>query len=88
MPYFRKKPVTIEAVQFTGTARSARECVAFMGLDPSIGKLYRQPRTLKIDTLEGVMTASNGDWIIKGVRGEFYPCRNESFMRLTKQRER
>jgi hypothetical protein len=39
------------------------------------------PPTLWIDTLEGRMEASVGDWIIKGVEGEFYPCKNNIFIK-------
>ena len=70
---FRKKPVIIEAVQFDGTLRSTDplmipECSQELGSD-----------TLQIPTLEGVMTARPGDWIIKGVKGEFYPCKPDIF---------
>ena len=43
-----------------------------LGFTPALG-------TLDIPTLEGVMTASPGDWIIKGVAGEFYPCKSDIF---------
>jgi len=74
MPHFKKKPVVIEAVQFTGTLDNFVELAAFMGSETFIndGKI-------EIDTLEGVMTASKGDWIIKGVQGEFYPCKPDIF---------
>jgi hypothetical protein len=79
MPQFRKKPVVIEAVQYTGiNERIANELEAFMGKPPAIvdadGKLC-----LSITTLEGEMLASPGDWIIKGVKGEFYPCKPDIF---------
>ncbi len=75
MPKFRKKPVVIEAVQFTGD--NDLEIAAFTGEDnadpnPDDPKWY-------IYTLEGVMTADVGDWIIKGVQGEFYPCKPDIF---------
>lgn len=41
--------------------------------------LDKEPRHVKIKTLEGVMTGFPGDWIICGVKGEFYPCKNDIF---------
>lgn len=66
-----KKPVVIEAVQWTG--ENTQELSEFMGVTSFCdGKV-------QISTLEGVLTASKGDWIIKGVRGEFYPCKPDIF---------
>lgn len=74
MPLFRKKPVVIEAVQWTGD--NFDEVVAFT----SARAWRRVPgHDLKIDTLEGVMTADIEDWIIKGVKGEVYPCKPDIF---------
>ena len=70
---FRKKPVVIEAVRWTG--ENATDVAAFcpgIGFGPVTGCAF-------IKTLEGRMTALPGDWIIKGVRGEFYPCKPEIF---------
>ena len=69
---FRKKPVVIDAVQYTGPNFSEME--AFVGGDAEFrnGKLV-------IATLEGALRASVGDWIIKGVKGEFYPCKPDIF---------
>ena len=80
MPMFRKRPVVIEAVQFTG--RNHREVLGFcypdMSEDGLAGaEIMRLP--IVIETLEGHMTASVGDWIIKGVKGEFYPCKPDIF---------
>ena len=68
---FRKKPVVIEAVQFTG---NFDEIEQFVGGDANFtnGKLV-------IATLEGALHASRNDWIIKGVKGEFYPCKPDIF---------
>jgi hypothetical protein len=74
---FRKKPVVIEAMQYDGSMESQREIVnwtrgraqGFFDLD------YH----LVISTLEGDMRADAGDWIIKGVKGEFYPCKPDIF---------
>ena len=84
MAKFRKKPVVIEAVQFDGTAGGA--VVVFNSFDESdMPDAKFSPSadvkvgTLSIPTLEGVMTADKGDWIIKGVAGEFYPCKPAIF---------
>lgn len=81
MPKFRKKPVVIEAIQFDGSTTSAVALEDWMR-----GRIYIQPsintrdlRDLEIRTLEGVMNARPSDWIIKGVRGEFYPCKPDVF---------
>jgi hypothetical protein len=72
---FRKRPVEVEAVQWTGD--NADEIERFAGDAyetwlPSVDKVA-------ICTLEGEMTASVGDWIIRGVQGEFYPCKPDIF---------
>jgi hypothetical protein len=73
MAKFRKKPVVIEAMQLT--LETAEECLAFCG-----GKIKVHPLIgMVIETLEGNMTADNGDWILKGVAGEFYPCKPDIF---------
>lgn len=72
-----KKPVEIEAIQFLDTVERIKEIHDFMGKDFSIA--YSENPVLKIPTLEGVMTASVGDYIIKGVHGEFYPCKPDIF---------
>ncbi len=77
MRKFRKKPVTIEAIQLTD-AKSVLDIEAWID-SPTVG-FNTSPPTLWIDTLEGRMTAYAGDWIIKGVNGEFYPCKNEIFI--------
>lgn len=77
MAQFRKKPVTIDAWQFDGTAASAAiiqaQCPAIKFFDDKRGAY------LLIQTLEGDMRADNMDWIIKGVKGEFYPCKPDIF---------
>lgn len=74
---FRKKPVVIEAIQFTGDAGNVSECFAFC--QPLYMETYRCNDTLTIPTLEGKMICSKGDWIIKGINGEFYPCKPDVF---------
>ena len=78
---FRKKPVVIEAIQFTGYNEHefndySLECFNNFGNYFEYG---RDTGTLAIKTLEGTMIASKGDWIIKGVNGEFYPCKPDIF---------
>ena len=74
---YRKKPVVIEAIEFTGWNWS--ECCLFMGEAVIAPDMLDKREELKIPTLEGVMTASVGDYIIKGVHGEFYPCKPDIF---------
>ncbi len=73
MPFFRKKPVVIEAVQFDGTLTSIE------GMSIPVATQELGSRTVQIPTLEGEMTAQPGDWIIRGVQGEFYPCKPDIF---------
>jgi hypothetical protein len=74
---FRKKPVVIEALQFTST--NWYEIGAFAGKKAGIAHKTGEPDVCLIKTLEGEMRASKGDWIIKGVKGEFYPCKPDIF---------
>lgn len=75
---FRKKPVVIEAVQWQGD--NLHELIAFIG-----EHLRTDASGLIINTLEGQMFASPGDWIIKGVQGEFYPCKPDIFQQTYEQ---
>jgi hypothetical protein len=70
---YRKKPVAVEAVQYTGL--NSAEIESFTG--QPIGKETGKPIVIK--TLEGQHIASIGDFIIKGVKGEFYPCKPDIF---------
>jgi len=74
---YRKKPVVIEAEQFTeqnaDRAFNFIRCNCYPDTDSNGNK------TIKIQTLEGEMTATLGDFIIKGVQGEFYPCKPDIF---------
>ena len=72
-----KKPIEIEALQYTG--ENLEECIEFMGNNFDIVRYDSVSETLKINTLEGVMTCSLNDYIIKGIRGEFYPCKPDIF---------
>jgi len=84
MRKFRKKPVVIEAEQFDGSWASAKPILEWMEPSRPIDRsgarwADRDGGTIFINTLEGEMTASPGDWIIKGVKGEFYPCKPDIF---------
>jgi len=82
---YRKKPVVIEAMQWDGSAEGATPIVNWILEGPLTasyhehlldGSIIAHPDPfLRINTLEGVMIASTGDFIIKGVKGEFYPCK-------------
>lgn len=74
---YRKKPVVIEAVQYLGYDTNGEECELFIG-DSFESHIPTQDK-IEIRTLEGPITASKGDWIIKGVQGEFYPCKPDIF---------
>lgn len=80
MGKYRKKPVVIEAMQFTDATRdevvewSGARCTA---IDDD-GALY-ETANLFIKTLEGEMMVRPDDWIIRGVKGEFYPCKPDIF---------
>ncbi len=78
---FRKKPVEIEARAFV--LEQAEDVARWCG-----GRYREEAKAsdhtdvaifLDIPTLEGIMTANRGDWVIKGVRGEFYPCKPDIF---------
>ncbi len=72
MGRYRKKPVEIEALQYTGDNK--KECETF--IEGNFDNTLNYPN---IKTLEGVMRVSNGDFIIRGVDGEFYPCKESIF---------
>ncbi len=76
---YRKKPVVIEAIEWDGSrdAWLAIEKWAFAYVDKLDSNLHNQ--TIQIPTLEGEMTANKGDYIIKGVANEIYPCKPDIF---------
>ncbi len=75
MPKFRKKPVVIEALQYTRNGLEAELVADWCGGD-------QNDNGIVIHTLEGDMQADYDDWIIKGVKGEFYPCKPDIFVQL------
>lgn len=91
---FRKKPVVIEAMEYDGT--NADQLIEFMGgtkqanaetkTRPGPGRGVHQE--LVIHTLEGDMSASLNDWIIRGVQGEFYPCKPDIFAATYEREDR
>ena len=75
---YRKRPVEVEAIQFDGW--NWREVYQFMSDEPLMfTQDFRKEEYILIETLEGVMKAKVGDYIIKGVHGEFYPCKPDIF---------
>lgn len=82
---FRKRPVVIQAALFDGTKFCADEIAAWAidseNFSAVVGRSGKGERCfdLRIRTLEGSMTALPGDWIIRGVQGEFYPCKPDIF---------
>jgi hypothetical protein len=75
MPFFKKKPVVIEAVFWSGD--NLPQVMQFMG--SNLGGRLTDGGGIEIKTLEGTMTANEGDWIIRGVKNELYPCKDEVF---------
>jgi hypothetical protein len=74
---FRKKPVEIEAVKWDGN--NVVEIQMFISNGSWHWISEKDGVTLYIATLEGKMKADIGDWIVKGVKGEFYPCKPDIF---------
>ena len=89
MAKYRKKPVVIDAVQWTGDnwqevydfTKDSDGLSLTTGPHPQIEEYGHVGDKLcvTVETLEGLMTARQGDWIIKGVKGEFYPCKPDIF---------
>ena len=77
---YRKKPVVIEAIRFIGS--NYEEIREFIGQNTLCSDL-----SIVISTLEGDMVAQKGDYIIKGVQGEFYPCKPDIFAQTYEKTE-
>ncbi len=77
MAKYRKKPVVIEALQYGPYSAPTVELLMF--LTQSGREVSTCDDGIQIHTLEGIMTASVGDYIIKGISGEFYPCKPDIF---------
>lgn len=94
MTTYRKRPVEVEARQWNGGAEAASKIIAWIPENDGTASWHAaveayegedgkgtdaQPEVLAIVTLEGTMRAAVGDWIIRGVAGEFYPCKPDIF---------
>lgn len=80
---YRKRPVVIEAAQWLpGDLVAAGRVIGWL-MAHNVDFFHETGRgkttTIEIRTLEGVMTGDPGDWIIRGVKGEFYPCKPDIF---------
>ena len=78
MARYRKRPVVIEAVQWEGTKASFDDIMAMGDIRWEPGEMDSETFTIK--TLEGDHLARRGDYIIKGIQGEFYPCKESIFI--------
>lgn len=78
---FRKKPVEIDAWQFTMPPTPMPQWLSHAIVQGCVvaAPIQEMPRYLTIYTLEGPRKASEGDWIIRGVKGELYPCKPDIF---------
>lgn len=86
---YRKKPVVIEAVQLTAEFLSPNENTRFPSwwidavndnvISPTRPNDFNREHVLAVHTLEGTIYADKGDWIIRGVKGELYPCKPDVF---------
>lgn len=80
---YRKKPVVIEAIIWDGTDERWDEIATWLGsgfgVKATATNSANGERRIYIETLEGTMSASPGDYIIKGVKDEFYPCKPDIF---------
>ena len=86
---YKKKPVIVEAIQWDGSYESTRQVCEFMGRTVANNEMTQRKfeeyvyscvnNGMYIHTLEGQMKASIGDYIIKGVNGEIYPCKPDIF---------
>lgn len=78
---YRKKPVEVEAMNIgvESMLNVARWCGGRIQTSAKASDPSDIASWLEIPTLEGIMRANKGDWVIRGVNGEFYPCKNEIF---------
>ena len=82
---FRKKSVVIDAMEWPGGADKATLVIDWILDGGGTARYYeadylaKTPEVIEIDTLEGTMQAQRGDWVIRGVKGEFYPCKPDIF---------
>lgn len=88
-----KKPIVISAIEFTGEVQNLSDVADFMKGPLCFENIKDGPsgkplRCLVISTLEGDMLAKKGDYIIKGIQGEFYPCKPAIFRATYKEVEK
>jgi hypothetical protein len=79
---FKKKPVVVEAEQFLPNDESVEKVMALASQGSrkvTVNTHADGKREMFIDTLEGIMEAQIGDWIIRGIAGEVYPCKPDIF---------
>ena len=75
---FRKRPVDIDAMQLDRD--NAKDvCDWIQSRMPDASVWYNADGAVGVDTLEGLMRVDIGDWVIRGVQGEFYPCKPDIF---------
>lgn len=84
MGYYRKKPVVIEAFRWTG-GHDQTEDPEWIINRIKMGQVSFADGRMYIKTLEGVMAADSGDYVIKGVQGEIYPCKPDIFEQTYEQ---
>ncbi len=77
MKKYRKKLVVVEAMQYDGNNR--KEIRDWAGALVFVNYADSSDKNLYIETLEGQMAAHMGDWIIRGIKGELYPCKPDIF---------
>lgn len=82
MAFYRKKPVVIEAIQWTGTLTSKHNIASYFPELNTVALSWKGDivSNWEIGTLEGKHKVSPGDFIIKGIKGEFYPCKPDIFL--------
>lgn len=92
MPQFRKKPIVVTAVQVLednyfdlreledeSARRNAQRTVRLYYVTDETGSISNHVHHVEVETPEGIMVANYGDWIIRGIKGEFYPCKPDIF---------
>lgn len=80
----RKKPVVVDAIQYLPNEQSVNAIMALASSGSRVVENFVSPEgnyNMYIETLEGKMQASIGDWIIRGVNGELYPCKPDIFLK-------
>lgn len=79
---YRKKPVIVDAVQINESDYETTNKLFLLGISNKLSMMSSNldgTITFTVDTLEGRMTGHKGDWIVKGIRGEFYIVKDDIF---------